>query len=229
MKLTYFAIFVFCLISYEVSAQLTSSQYEKIYPNFAPSSNLFTSLDKAILKPDSVKRLSLNFQGFSEIPEDVRKLNNLVFLDVANNEIDTLPLWFCQMKSLKALWIGNNQNIDLMNLCSTVACTNIEYLWIGKNRMNLPKGCIRKMYGLKRLFVMRNNSWNFKILLKECIYLKELIVLDLSYNNIDINTLLPYFKSLKQIEVLIIQGNKFNVDTIDELKESLPDTDIIYE
>lgn len=66
------------------------------------------SIETALKDPRSVEILFLNSRGLDEIPEDVRKLDNLKALHLGFNRIKSLPPWIAELEKLEWIGLGGN-------------------------------------------------------------------------------------------------------------------------
>ena len=68
----------------------------------------FFSLEEALEKPDSVYRLGLTDEGFTEFPEEIFQFKNLQQLVISSNKISVIPERISELSNLQRFSISNN-------------------------------------------------------------------------------------------------------------------------
>jgi Leucine-rich repeat (LRR) protein len=93
------------------------------------------SLDEALRSPQSVDKLALTVQGLTKVPDKVRDLPNLSWLELSGNKIHNLPDWLTHNgKIVRISLMGNaisvfpNELTEMVNLVDL----NLAYNSIGE-------------------------------------------------------------------------------------------------
>ena len=66
-----------------------------------------------IFKRSSINILDLSDMGLIEIPENIRGLKNVEYLNLISNEIYKLPPWIIELSSIRMIMLDNNRLKDL--------------------------------------------------------------------------------------------------------------------
>ncbi|MEX1000802.1 MAG: leucine-rich repeat domain-containing protein [Crocinitomicaceae bacterium] len=143
-------------------------------PAFSQKDHLFKSIEKACSVPvDSVYRLDLSRNRFTEIPKKILQFQQLRELNLSKNKLRNLPDNFI-FPHLRVLDLSKNK----LEVFPAVLCKNISirHLFLGKN--NIPE-------------------------IPECIgSLQDLIVLDIWFNPIDdLPTSLTKLRNLRSLDL----------------------------
>ena len=92
---------------------------------------MYTSIEDALLNPDSVRYLSLKHKKLKVLPKEVFLFKNLEILDVSKNKLDELPEELEKLVELRELSVSNNnlttfpiQIGKLVKLKKIIACQN---------------------------------------------------------------------------------------------------------
>lgn len=110
---------------------------------------VFTSLSEALNVPaDSVYRLDLSREGYTQVPAEIIQFTNLVELDLRKNKLTDLPANFI-FPHLKTLHLGQNK----FQVFPTVLCqnTSLTHLYMGKNAISEIPECIGNLVYLQKL------------------------------------------------------------------------------
>jgi len=157
-----------------------------------------TSLEEALLNPDSVLNLRLRKQKLDSVPPVIKQFKNLEVLDLRKNKIDSLPTWIGEMQSLKVLVLSKNRLAYLPDeIC---LLKNLFILQVGENELvEVPVGI--------------NNLTNLEFL-------------DLWSNNLQY--LPPTVEDLKELKVLDVRVLPLKLETQDAIRAMLPNTKIYF-
>lgn len=177
--------------------------------------------------PDSLfshpylENIAVSGQNITKIPLQIYKLNNLKTLVFKNNKISTVSASISSLTSLTTLDFSINQLKDFPAVDKLV---NLEDLNLSFNQLKkLPKG-IQRLSKLKSLRITNNNiDDNTTNALQRLTTLENL---DLGNNKL--TKLPPGIEKLKKLRYLRLQGNNIDYGQVDNLKQLLPQTNIIY-
>jgi len=185
---------------------------------------VYTSLEEALIEPESVYILDLSGQHLEFIPSEIEKMTNLQSLILRNNYLEDFDIDLSKNKLLQYLVLSENQfstipqkigtlsNLsglylirnELLSLPESIgALTNLTELSLTQNQlMTLPES-IGNLSNLKKLYL----SGNQLISLPECIgSLSNLEHLDVSRNQL---TLLPEcIASIRNLKGLNLSYNQ---------------------
>lgn len=146
------------------------------------------------------KEINLSGKNLTSFPKDILAQTQATKLVLSNNKLKSLPSEIGQFVNLEELYLDHN-------------------LLEG----SLP-GEIRKMPDLKILDVQYNSMTGIPA---EIGQLRNLSALNYSYNGLD--TYPNEIANLKNnLKVLDISHNKYSQDSVNKLKQLLPNTNIIY-
>lgn len=153
-------------------------------------------LDEALQNPSQAKWVVICRQGYTALPEELRKCKKLQLLEAYDNQLTQLPGWLSELKDLKGLWLNENNLTSLPdNICQL---SGLKNLYLGKNNLTMLPEKIGKLKDLI-LIALENNTalkqlpdsfWDLK-------NLKELDISNTSIENID-----ERIANLKNLEVL---------------------------
>lgn len=168
---------------------------------------------------DTTKKLCLNYQELTNIPDEVRPLITLKRLDLRGNQITSLPEWIGELKELEYLDIIRNK---LTNIPEQIGqLTKIKELWLKDNQLtSIPKSLceliknkeiriwlnenkFKKVIGSRQGWTLTNHEQEYTILNNEYIYQDNL-------ESIIFSHLVKHLTELKQEELsdLIIKQSK---------------------
>ncbi|KKK88510.1 hypothetical protein LCGC14_2742450, partial [marine sediment metagenome] len=200
-------------------------QLRETYPHFEQINGGLPILNKNLgIKRGRVSKVRLRGLKLTQIPECVRNLRCLEYLDLSYNLFDELPTWISEFRYLRKLRICDNH---LKSLPEEIG--NLKYLeWIQarNNKLVLLPEAIGEIESLKTLELYDNNlialpeslcnlsnleSLNLRNnelkKLPELIgELKNLRVLDLEQNKIQ--TLPISITELENLEILVLADNE---------------------
>ena len=200
-------------------------QLRETYPHFEQINGGLPILNKNLgIKRGRVSKVRLRGLKLTQIPECVRNLRCLEYLDLSYNLFDELPTWISEFRYLRKLRICDNH---LKSLPEEIG--NLKYLeWIQarNNKLVLLPEAIGEIESLKTLELYDNNlialpeslcnlsnleSLNLRNnelkKLPELIgELKNLRVLDLEQNKIQ--TLPISITELENLEILVLANNE---------------------
>ena len=114
--------------------------------SYSQQDKMYTSLEDAMaVSPDSVFRLDLSKNRYSEIPEEIFKFKNLQELYLSKNKLDSLPAHFF-FNNLRILDLSKNKfEIFPASICKNESLRN---LFMGKNKMSEIPECIGNLHDL---------------------------------------------------------------------------------
>ncbi|MEN9445448.1 MAG: hypothetical protein RIS47_2339 [Bacteroidota bacterium] len=203
----------------------------------------YETLEKALLTPDSVTRLILWNQTFSQIPKGIGQLQMLNSLEISHtpitelseelanievlqnlylnqNKLSVFPKILAKLKHLKRLNISENTFTDYTGLSQLDSLQEIRL-----TRMDLDTipNEIWKLTQLKELRLSRNN---IKKLPAEIVQLTSLESLDLANNKL---TSLPKeLSTMQQLKYIRLESNPLLPEVIKQLRKALPNTEIKF-
>lgn len=171
--------------------------------------------------PENVKKIVDPRAGVTQIPEKVVLMVNLEELNLALNQIDSLPADIYKLKSLKHLDLGGNNLKELPE--TIVAMQQLEDLRIWRNDFNRFPVEVFELKNLKRFDYSDNKLNEIPVGLTE---LTKLERLDLASNPI---TKFPdEIVNLTNLKKLDLSGTKLSKSKQKKLQKLLPDTDINF-
>lgn len=114
---------------------------------------IFTSLEKALVNPAAVYRLSLQKLKLKEVPAEIFTLSNLNELDLSKNKLTSIPPDIGKLGNLQVLKLSRNKLEKFPEeICPL---ENLLKLSIDQNRIDSISPCIG---GLNRLVTI--DAWN---------------------------------------------------------------------
>lgn len=159
---------------------------------------VYRNLGDGMLQPDSVFKLDLSRQKRKEMPEEIRKFRNLQVLKFSRNNLKEVPDWIGEFRNLQVLDLGYNK-IKVIPP-SIGNCKQLIFLGLNRNIIEtLPK----EIGQLDALEVIE--MWD-----NEVQYLPEEI------------------KLLNNLKVLELRGILFSQQEQDQIRQLLPDTDVLF-
>lgn len=98
---------------------------------------IYTSLDRALVDPESVYKLDLSGQRYREVPAEIFRLVNLQVLDLGENKLSALPDNIIDLQNLQVLILTDNKLRSLPEEMREM--NNLERLYLGENKlMEMP-------------------------------------------------------------------------------------------
>jgi len=133
----------------------------------------------SLKQSEELGELMLDGMSFTDFPNEVIELKNLVHLSVCSNQIEKIPDSINKLITLKRLFISDNRIETLPD--NVVSIEALVILEADKNRLStLPKG-FGFLPDVEALVLSRNN---FSIVPLELGYLKKLRLLDMEGNQL---------------------------------------------
>jgi len=174
------------------------AQTPNSFKKYSESPPPITSLEEAVLKPDSVINLQLQKEKLDTFPSQIRSFKNLEILDLKKNKLDSIPSWIGELQNLRVLILNKNNIIYLPDeIC---LLKNLIVLQVSENDLaEIPVGI--------------NN-------------LSKLEFLDLWSNSF--SYLPPTIEDLKNLKVLDIRLTPTKLEAHDEIREMLPNTKVFF-
>lgn len=135
------------------------------------TAEVFTSMEDALEKPESVYKLRLKGK-LDSLPADIVKLTNLNSLDISKNRFSELPEYVTKLKHLQEINISkNNFEIFPSQICRL---PNLKWLIINKNYIGGFPACIGNLNKLEYIDAWSNNLSVFPNEMKDLANLKEM-------------------------------------------------------
>ncbi len=159
---------------------------------------MYTSIEEALLNPDSVRYLSLKHKKLKVVPQEVFLFKNLEILDVSKNKLVELPEEVEKLVKLRELSVSNN------------------------NLTTLPIQ-IGKLVQLKKIIAYQNN---IALLPTTISNLVNLELLDLWSNEIE--AFPEEIKALKQLKFVDLRGIMLTDEQKSAIKLLLPNADVEF-
>jgi len=168
----------------------------------------FTSLGKALEKPETVYSLSLRGEGMSAFPRSILTLKNLHTLVLNANYLKELSLSYSSIKEFP-------KKITQFH--------NLTYLDLSGNQLKTLSPEISKLQNLEYLGLSYNS---LEHLPDEIGTLSRLEQLDLMNNKVKLPP--SEFKVLKNLKKLNLFYNKFQEHEKEKIKKLLPNTEVKF-
>ena len=187
-----------------------------------------------ILQLKHLKGLTIS-SGLKTIPEKIKTLEHLEYLNMASNSITEIPDWIGDMKNLKTLILRYNPIEEISNNisnCKSLRYLDLSYMWKPKS---IPESIglipnLEELYinnsdlywlptsvkGLKKLRILDASGNHLQELPGDITSLKKLKILNLRIN--EISKLPPHFNKLRSLDSLDLAFNPIN----DEPELKLP-------
>lgn len=159
---------------------------------------IYTSIEEALLNPDSVRYLSLKHKKLKKLPPEIFQFRNLEILDVSKNKLEEIPEDIEKLSKLRELSVANN------------------YL------TTLPIQ-IGNLTALKKIIAYQNN---IAILPTTIGNLVNLELLDLWSNEIE--NFPQEIKALKQLKFVDMRGIMLSDEQKANIRALLPNTDVQF-
>lgn len=185
--------------------------------------------DVALGQLSSLRSLKLDYNSFRYIPDSLCNLNRLEYLSCSDNNLSALPTEIGRLQRLEYLDVHHN---SLTNIPPSLwNCASLNYINMTSNLLKswheppsaandvavkdgayeVPAGQTIRLpplaYSLERLYVGENVLSDDHLL--PFMILKELRVLNLSFNNIQ-EMPLQFFRELTKLEEIYLSGNKLS-------------------
>lgn len=133
-----------------------------------------TNLDSALMNPDKVIKLVLRKKHLKKIPDGIRQMKNLQYLDVSKNNIKELPEWIGELSQLQFLSCSKT---GLEHVPREIGqLKNLRWINLNQNELVLLPPQFGDMEKLEMADLWSNNLSEFPATLQK---LKNLKVLDL--------------------------------------------------
>ncbi|TFG28935.1 MAG: hypothetical protein EU532_04180 [Promethearchaeota archaeon] len=185
------------------------------------SCNELNILPKSMDMLSRLNYLDLGWNNFTTIPSFLAKVNSVknLRLDIAHNEIKSIPKWIKELKSLNYLNLRDNQIQSIPD--SIGSLKNLEYLDLRENMLQSIPESIGSLNSLRVLWL---NSNRITHLPSSIGYLKLLKILDLGNNHLHI---LPEsismlesleYLNLKKNQILKIPDSIISIKTLKRLR-----------
>jgi len=175
----------------------------------------------AFFEPEIVFCADFTSKILYDLPENSRKMVNLIKLNLYNNKLTDLPNDLREFKNLIYLDLSSNKLTHLSDIIAHLH--NLSYLNLNKNQISTLPDEIEQLVNLKYLFLRNNVLYSITYKIGD---LTSLVEIDLSFNNL---TSLPieigYLKNLKTLNLL---GNTLNYKEKRKISQLLPDCTIYF-
>ena len=163
------------------------------------NSRIYTEISDIAVQPDSVKYIDFSKMKLTAIPVEVFACKNLVYLNLNNNKIDSIPPRIGELKQLRVLQVAHNK---LKHLPAEIGqCDSMRSLILNQNRID--------------------------DIVPEIGQLSHLAVLDLWGNNVTVlpKEIGRLSESLKFLDMRVIYMSEKNQTDIEDM---LPETTIYF-
>ena len=163
-----------------------------------------------------LKMLNLAFNELQSVPSSISSLKNLMYLNLGNNKIHSISESIGELHDLKQLYLQSNSFSTLPS--SIEKLKNLEVLDLSSNRFEELPSFIGNLVNLKQLYLAGNN---FSLIPGSFNNLLNLIELYLQDNKLNIFP--DFIESLGKLEILFIAGNRIknipkNIGNLQKLK-----------
>ncbi|MCH8556129.1 MAG: leucine-rich repeat domain-containing protein [Schleiferiaceae bacterium] len=99
-----------------------------------PDDGIFSSLEKALADPQSVKELRLKRKKLKSLPSEIDQFQHLKVLDVRKNQLTELPETLVNCAQLEVLLLGKNKFTKIPNV--VFDCNNLQRLSLSSNKIS---------------------------------------------------------------------------------------------
>jgi len=123
-------------------------------PRYSVPGKVYTSLEKALLEPDSVVVLKLRRNKLDSIPPEVFRFKNLRELDLGNNRITRIPANIGELEKLEILNLERNALVTIGKEIGTLR--RLRYLDLGMNQIQALPFEVGKLINLEYLQIWGN-------------------------------------------------------------------------
>lgn len=179
------------------------------------------SIQTAMLDPENVFCVDVNSKVLPTVPTELKQLKFLAALNLWNNKLTTVGPEIESHPYLVNLNVGSNR-------ITTVSASVGKLKWL--RILNLSKNSIRSLpneIGNLQYLEILDMRYNALSSLPSTIgQLKSLKSLDLTANSLA--EIPAGLASLTQLENLILTGNPLKKADVDNLKKSLPKTNVVF-
>ncbi len=185
----------------------SSAQSDPYHLRNKPESsfNIYYNMEKALVYPNRVRAIRLRGLKLGKIPDDIRKLANLEYLDLTDNEI-TLGQEDIEvirsLKDLKCIILFKNKISEVGDEFANALSPSVEVICLGRNRIgSLPAG-FAKLKNVKFLSLIGNQFKSFPESILGMDGLVALWLLGSEIQKMDCD-----FSGLEHLEDLHLAGN----------------------
>ncbi|MEI8202440.1 MAG: leucine-rich repeat domain-containing protein [Bacteroidota bacterium] len=185
-----FAVGLFWLSCHSIAQTSVKKELEQY--------KVFTSLNEALLSPDSVFRLSLTKNKLRKVPADVFRFRNLKELNLSKNKLQEIPPGIENLPNLISLNLSKNYLPSLPPEIGSLG--NLILLDVSQNYINKLPPEIGKLSKLEEFLLWQN----------------EIVVLPPEISKL---------KQLRKLDMRLIYMNDKRKKTIENL---LPNTELFF-
>jgi Leucine-rich repeat (LRR) protein len=178
---------VFVLKAQNIQKGLSESEFK-----------IYTSIEEALLNPDSVRYLSLKHKKLKKLPPELFQFKNLEVLDISKNKLEELPEDIQKLSKLREISVANN------------------------NLTTFPVQ-LGNLLELRKIIAYQNN---IALLPTTIGNLTNLELLDLWSNEIE--SFPPEIKALKKLSFVDLRGIMLSDEQKANFKSLLPNADIQF-
>ncbi len=178
-----------------------------------------TDVSTRLTRLQELRNLRLSNNCLKRLPDIVTRLVELETINLGNNQLTELPDDFCALSDLKTLWVNDNPLETLPS--SFEKLRKLTFLHLGNTPWHTPPECIWQLGNLKELWLASSSLTHLPA---EVGQLKKLERLHLWYSSLkEVPAILFEMTYLKELR---ISHNPLPPNTIELLKEALPNTEI---
>ena len=178
-------------------------------------------LKSAFFEPEIVFCADFSSKILYDLPENSKKMINILKLNLYNNKLAQFPEAISNFKNLIFMDLSSNKLTSLSQAIGNN--TKLKGLNLNKNQLTtLPDG-IGKLKHLQHLFLRNNNLKNIPAAIGN---LHSLVELDLAFN--ELTSMPGEIVTLKKLTTLNLVGNPLNHVEKKKIKNSLPDCTIYF-
>ncbi len=180
----------------------------------------YTSLEEGLKNPDAVVKLDLSNNGMRVLPAELSRFRNLQYLNLSRNQLNDIPREIGLLTKLQVLNLSGNQ-LDLLpqeigNL------SNLKQLIVSQNALKKLPPEIGKLSKLEYLEANENRLTQVPAAIGLAASLR-----DVALRTNFIAFMPAEMGKLKRLRTLDIDNNSFTENDLNNLRASLPDTQII--
>lgn len=115
---------------------------------------VFTDLDKLHdYKDNKITSLDLSHKELNEIPKDIIRFKDLKYLNLSDNNLETLPMWLSALQKLEVLSLSGNQFVNLEGVQNL---SSLKWLDLSKNKISYLPNDFVEMNRLETLIIIDN-------------------------------------------------------------------------